>query len=305
MSETFFLTGGSGLMSVNFVASGFKKFKIILGLNNRVIEFEQVVITKFFFGHYIKLKEQLIKFKPNILINTAGITSVENCELYPDLAMRINGEMPKLIAKVCKELKIVFVHISTDHLFDGSKAFRDENERLSPLNFYAKSKALAEQNITTENEKAIIIRTNFFGWGPSYRASFSDRIIKNIRIKKEIGLFEDVFITPILLETFFNLLIALVRKKSYGIFNVVSNERLSKYEYGLMLAKVFGLDTSLINKTKLYKNKNFVRRPLDMSLSNKKIKNHLSTEIISLEEQFQVLKKQENLKCFKEVINLW
>ena len=66
-----------------------------------------------------------------------------------------------------------------------------------PLNLYAKTKLMSEQLIQKEITNYLIIRTNFFGWGPKYRPSFSDRIIINLSEDKEIHLFEDVFFSPV------------------------------------------------------------------------------------------------------------
>ena len=109
-----------------------------------------------------------------------------------------NIQIAKSLASVCSKKKIKFIHISTDHLFDGTKSYYTENDTKSPLNNYAKTKSQAEDEILALNKDALIIRTNFFGWGPSYKNSFSDKkFLSTLESDKKIELFEDVFYSPI------------------------------------------------------------------------------------------------------------
>jgi dTDP-4-dehydrorhamnose reductase len=81
--------------------------------------------------------------------------------------------------------------------------------------------------------------------------------------------------------------------KAIGIFNVVSSERISKFEFGLMVADIFGLDASLILKGKIEDRLELVQRPKDLSLSNLKLVDFLKTSIPSIKDQVLELKKQE------------
>ena len=80
--------------------------------------------------------------------------------------------------------KIKLVHISTDHLFEGSSAFKNEKESKLPLNNYAKTKSKGEDIILENCPEALIIRTNFFGLGPNYKPSFSDKILRDLESGK-------------------------------------------------------------------------------------------------------------------------
>jgi dTDP-4-dehydrorhamnose reductase len=155
---------------------------------------------------------------------------------------------------------------------------------------------LGEDFIHFNNPNALIIRTNFFGWGTSYRQSFSDFVIDNLRKGNNITLFNDVFYTPILIETLVEIVMELYFKKTTGIFNVVGNDRVSKLEFGLELAKVFGLDIDLIKEGSIKDNKDLVKRPKDLSLSNSKVNRFLMKEIINLSDQIARLHDSERNK---------
>ena len=129
-------------------------------------------------------------FKPSIIINSAGITDIEKCEkIIINLLMKQTLICQKKISKISKNNGIKFIHISTDHLFDGKKGNYSEEDAIFPLNNYAKTKALAEEEVLKNNDKSLIIRSNFYGWGPKNRKSFSDLIFDNLSNKKEIFLF--------------------------------------------------------------------------------------------------------------------
>ena len=126
------------------------------------------------------IEDTLKFFMPKLVVHAAGMTNVDECEKDPSTANLINGVLPGNVAKVSYELGIKFVYISTDQLFDGTKSFYGEEEDTNPVNEYGSSKALGEKLVLKYNPEALIARCNFFGWGPSYKRSFSDFIFDNL-----------------------------------------------------------------------------------------------------------------------------
>ena len=193
------------------------------------------------------------------------------------------------------------IYISTDHLFSGNESLVQEDYPVSPANVYAKTKAEAETCVLDSDAEALIIRTNFYGWCTSYRQSFSGMVINHLRAGKKISLFKDIYYTPMLIEPLVNSVHELVHKKAKGIFNVVGDDRISKYDFGLRLAKAFNLDNGLIDEGKIIDKPSLVNRPHDMSLSNKKVSNYLGRKMGGLDEQILKLKAQEVNGLAKEL----
>jgi len=239
------------------------------------------------------LNIDILKIEPDYVIHTAALSNVELCEVNPNLAKFVNVTLSANVAEVCNYYNIPFVHISTDHLFSGEIPFVKEECSPSPLNYYGETKAKAELEVQRKNLKALIIRTNFFGWGPSYRRSFSDIIIDTLRSKKNITLFKDIFYTPILVHLLAKTVIELLEKGFSGIFNVVGNDRISKCDFGMKIAEIFNLDASLIRPISIESKKNLVRRPHDMSLSNTKVTSLLSESLGNIEYNLKMLLLQE------------
>ena len=295
------LTGGSGLLAVNWYATQKDKYLVYLGINKRKIEPVEGNVINLDFSSSDLLSKQLEIISPKIVIHTAGLTNVEECEYHPELAFKINVELSKMIALVTKSLGIPLVHISTDHLFEGNIPMLSELEPTNAINVYGKTKAIAEKAISQINPDALIIRTNFFCWGTTYRKSFSDFIIKSLRENKELKLFNDVFYTPILAEKLIQTVHDLIAKKAKGIFNIVSDDRLSKYEFGLLIAEEFGLNKSLIQECSFHSQKKMVNRPCDMSLSNIKVCKFLGRNLGTVQQFIALLHKQENNASIKEI----
>ena len=263
--------GGSSLLAHSWCSTIEDKNSIILGVHHRIPLHKNFKTSKIDFSSTKKLKSSIKELNIQILVNCIGYTNIENCEINEKKAFIINSTLPSDLSKICKELSIKFVHISTDHLFDGKDSFYSEKSKINPLNKYADSKSKGEKKILINNQSSLIIRTNFFSWGPYYKESFSDFIFNNLSLNKEIYLFSDVFFTPILVSELVKAINSLIDKECIGIYNVVSNERLSKLDFGHKICEKFKLNKKLINSSFLSDRKDLVDRPLDMSLSNKKL----------------------------------
>ncbi len=293
MNKRILFTGGSGLLALNCAIHLRNDYDIYLGFHNRIISLEGVKTCKLNLENEEQLELLLKRIKPDILVNTAGMTNVEECELNPNEAFKINSMVPGMLAKMSKNLDIYFIHISTDHLFDGTKSFQTEEDTISPLNVYGKSKAKGEQEVLENNNNALIVRTNFFGWGTSYRKSFSDYIIENLKSGKDIDLFDDVNYTPILASTVASFINILIQKQQFGIYTIVSSEKITKYDFGNLIASKFGFNNSLINKSSIKSKLNLIQRPLDMSLSNLKFKNLIKLDMPTISAQIEELYNQQ------------
>ena len=288
------ITGGSGLLAVNWAIQLRKEHKVTLGLHNRKIQILGVEAIFLNLEIIDEIRKVLDEFLIDIVIHTAALSNIELCESNPLLAKHVNVQLTSNIAFAAYLHGAKLVHISTDHLFDGSLSMRTENDETRTLNNYAKTKLQSEEVVTKECPEALIIRTNFYGWGTSYRRSFSDEIIYSLKNGKEIYLFEDVYYTPILINVLVDVVHNLIKKTATGIFNIVGDERLSKYDFGIKLAEEFCLNTKLICSTQLIKREDLVRRPLDMSLDNKKVKNILGIEIGEVGIHLKILRKNND-----------
>ena len=281
--------GGSSLLATIWSNYWKERYNIFLTQHRQSIEVVGVNLIQIQEISEAKLKIILSNNDIDLLINCVGLTSVEQCEANPKKANYLNAEVPSIIAKICFEQKVCFIHISTDHLFDGLEELKSESDISNPLNQYAYTKLKGDQNVINSNPDSLIIRTNFFGIGPKYRPSFSDIITSALKRKQTIKLFTDVFFTPIHVHELANIVFELLKENERGIYNVVSNERISKYDFGILIAENLNLPKSLILQGSISERDDLAIRPCDMSLSNNKVKNAINIEIRNLTNQIKEL----------------
>ena len=301
MNQKIFITGGSGLLALNWAISMRDRVDVILNMNNRDINLRGSVSKKINLNSISSIINFLESDKPNYVVHAAGMTNVEECEKNPNLAHKINVGLTDNVARACKDMKIPLIHISSDHLFDGKSSLADEKKLLSPLNVYGKTKAEAEEKVLSLNSNNLVVRTNFYGWGMKYRISLSDFIFNALSNNQKIVLFKDIFFTPILIEVLVKRTMELIDKGAKGIFHITGDDRVSKYDFGLLLADEFGFNPNLIEKGFIAEKKELVRRPRDMSLSNLKVSEFLGVKIGSLHSHLHLLHKQKNLGIDKEI----
>jgi len=281
--------GGSSLLATIWSNYWKERYNIFLTQHHQSIEVVGVNLIQIQEISEAKLKTILFNNDIDLLINCVGLTSVEQCEANPTKANYLNAEVPSILAKICFQHKVSFIHISTDHLFDGLVELKSESDIPKPLNKYAITKLKGDQNVINNNPDSLIIRTNFFGLGPKYRSSFSDIITSTLERNQTIKLFTDVFFTPIHVHELANIVFQLLKENERGIYNVVSNERISKYDFGILIAENLNLPKSLILQGSISERDDLVIRPCDMSLSNIKVKNAINIEIRNLTNQIKEL----------------
>ena len=285
--------GGSGLLAVNWAKKICLDYEVYLIMHKRKIQLPEVNVMHFNENFDASFNDFILSLKPDLIVNCAALTNVDLCESNPLMANDINTELPKKLAFISKKVKAKFIHISTDHLFDGKKKIYSEQDQVNPLNQYAKTKAAAEKEVLSIDENALIVRTNFYGWGLSYRKSFSDFILEGLRDKTDLQLFNDVYYSPIYIGELVRLIHLALEKNCAGLYNIVGSETISKYDFGIAIAEVFGLSKKSIYSSFIERKKGLVLRPKNMALSNEKLLKKLNQPILTLKEQLMSLKEDE------------
>ncbi|RIA21239.1 dTDP-4-dehydrorhamnose reductase [Ectopseudomonas oleovorans] len=108
------------------------------------------------------LRRTILRERPDLLINAAAHTAVDQAEQEQALAFTINAEAPGVMAVACAELGIPLIHYSTDYVFDGSKASPySEDDTPNPLSVYGSSKLAGERAIADSDCDHLILRTSW------------------------------------------------------------------------------------------------------------------------------------------------
>lgn len=108
------------------------------------------------------VRSAIREVRPALIVNPAAYTAVDKAETEPELAMRINGEAPAVMAEEARKLGAAIVHYSTDYVFDGSKhGAYTEDDPTCPINVYGRTKLAGEQAIQASGIPHLIFRTSW------------------------------------------------------------------------------------------------------------------------------------------------
>jgi dTDP-4-dehydrorhamnose reductase len=287
------LTGGSGLLALNWACAVRDEWDVVLGTHRHQVKLGGTTSVQLELESADQLSRQIDEIAPDLVVHTAGLTNVDRCEDDPTAARIANADIAANVARVAAGRGIKLIHISTDHLFAGTEQMYPEEAPPQPLNEYARSKLLAEKLVQEICPHALVVRTNFFGWGYERRQSFSDWIIYNLRAGKALSLFDDVHFTPILADELVRTAHRLVAVDAAGIFNLVGDERVSKYAFALRLVEQFELPANLIKRDQVSHGHLHARRPPDMSLDNGKARRLLGRDLGGIDQFLAALRQQE------------
>jgi len=232
------------------------------------------------------------EIKPNIVINCAANTGIDFLEKNTQIAYSINGEGAKNLAIASERSKIRLIHISTDGVFDGTRGNYTEEDKPNPINVYARSKIIGEENVVKNCSNHVIVRTNFYGCHPQNKFLFNN-ILSNLRNRKQIIGFDDVIFTPLEVSNLSHLIFDVVFSNYVGILNLSSNEPISKYQFCCNIADAFGFDSNLIQKGSIEDLGFIAKRPKNTSLVNTRSKIYTKSKIISLTDWLQKIRDKQ------------
>ena len=266
-----YITGLSGLLGANFAFQQREFHEVSGSYLGHPFSYPGVVASKLDVTSAQDVMAAFGKARPDLVIHTAGLTNVDECELNEPLANNINAAGSFNVAAAAREAGARLVHVSTDHLWSDERPFVREEEPPRPLNAYARSKLLAEQRVGETCPDALILRTNFFGWGTTLKSSLAEWVLAKLRRREPLRMFHDVFITPILINDLVDLTMELAAAGATGVYNACGRDRVSKYEFGRIVASAFGHDSADITAVPVGEGSLVAPRPNDMSLSCEKV----------------------------------
>jgi dTDP-4-dehydrorhamnose reductase len=193
------------------------------------------------------LESLVEKTQPDWIFNCAALAILDECEANPELANKLNVDLPRKLAKIVARGGARLVHISTDSVFDGQRGEYTEDDAPNPLNVYARTKLAGEQAVAEENPQAIVARVNLFGWSLFGKRSLAEWFFNNLSLGKPMLGFTDIYFCPMLVNDLARVLIHMAQAGLSGLYHATSPKCTSKYDFGIALARIFSLDERLIS----------------------------------------------------------
>lgn len=217
-----------------------------------------------------RLVEKTVKeVKPDAVIHCAAYTAVDAAEDNVELCRKINAQGTLYLAKICRELDIKLLYLSTDYVFDGTgeRPWEPEDER-HPLNVYGQTKYEGELAIQENLEKYFIVRIAWvFGVNGK---NFIKAVLNKGRQEGSLTVVDDQFGSPTYTFDLAKLLVDMIETEKYGIYHATNEGICSWYEFAVEIFKQAGMDVKVTPvKSSEYKAK--AKRPENSRMSKEKL----------------------------------
>ncbi len=220
----------------------------------------------------VQVRDLVMNLRPDVVINSVAMSSVDECETKQKLAHAINVSGVENIVHACNATKTKLIQISTDYVFNGKKGDYKETDLMSPINYYGKTKSMAE-DIVKQYDGSIIARVALlYGHNPITNKSFVHFVKNNLEANKKIVVFTDQYGTPTLIDDVATALIKLIDVDAKGIFHVAGSERISRAEVAKNICNAFGLNEDLLEFAPALHSHQVAKRPQDSSLNIDKLR---------------------------------
>jgi len=273
------ITGASGLLGINLAMEAMREHEVI-GVDRGRLQSAPFPVIKTNFFNIRAFDPALDSIQPDWVINCAALANLDECEKHPGQARILNTDLPRELATACATRNIKFIHLSTDAVFDGEKtdAYTEDDEP-NPLGVYSQTKLAGERAVQAANPDAIIARVNFFGWSLTNRRSLGEFFVNNLSEGKNVNGFTDVIFCPMWVNHLAQTLVAMLEKNLSGLYHVLGAQPMSKYQFGVEIARTFGLREELISPRSVLSSDLTARRSPSLWLSTHKLSTDLGREI--------------------------
>jgi dTDP-4-dehydrorhamnose reductase len=272
--KTILVTGAGGQLGKELqkIAPSFPGYHFLFTRSDLPIEDPEVVRNYF--------EEQQI----DVCINCAAYTAVDKAESEPELACMVNAEGVSNLARICAQHKAVFIHISTDYVFDGSSDTPyTEQHSISPVNIYGASKLKGEDLALHIYPASIIIRTSWLY--SSFGFNFVKTMIRLMSERQSLNVVDDQFGCPTYAADLAEVIMKIIAKPEFpgGIVNYANEGVTNWYQFALEIKERAGKSCS-INPVPSTKYPTAAKRPGYSVLDTTKIRGLLDLNIPNWKE---------------------
>ena len=265
------VTGASGFLGWNLCHQAQKDWQVSGTYFSHKIKIPGVTLSKIDLRDFNQLQQLFTEIQPAAVIHTAAAAKPNFCQTHPEESYSINVTASLNIARLCAEFNIPCAFTSTDLVFDGNNPPYQETDPVSPITYYGEQKIEAETKMLNIYPAIAICRMPLmFGMASPVATSFIQSFVSNLQAGKELNLFVDEFRTPASASTAAWGLLLAIEQQAKGILHLGGKERISRYEFGLLLADVWQLPSTLIKPGKQQDVTMIAPRSPDTSLDSNK-----------------------------------
>ena len=303
MKTTIFVTGSNGLLGQKIVYKLLQRNDVNLVAaskgENRLLEKNGYTYINLDISKLDEVKTAVEKFQPQVIINTAAMTNVDECETKREECWGANVTAVENFVKAIGNSAIHFVHLSTDFVFDGEAGPYKEEDQPNPLSYYALSKYEAEKVLQKSTISWAILRT-IIVYGIVDNMSRSNVVLwakSALEKGQPINVVDDQFRSPTLAEDLADACISASEKRAKGIFHVSGKDIMSILELVYRVADFWKLDKSIVKPIKSDTLNQAAKRPPRTGFILNKSYRELDYKPHSFEEGLEILDEQLKQKA--------
>jgi len=241
------------------------------------------------------VKKVIFDFYPDVVINAAAFTNVDQSETERETAWKINVKGVEYLTEACRTIDAKIIHISTDYIFNGLNGPYDENAKADPLGYYGRTKLASENALRIGAVTYSVIRTNVLYGIANSRPDFVRWVLNSLTDKKQIRVVTDQINNPTFAEDLVQAINKIIELDKYNLYNIGGKDFLNRFEFAVIIADYFNLDKSLILPIFTEELKQPAKRPLKSGLITIKAETELGFKPHSIIETLAVIKKQLSL----------
>jgi dTDP-4-dehydrorhamnose reductase len=233
------------------------------------------------------------EFEPEVIINTAAMTNVDQCELEREHAWRTNVTGVEHLVQAARLAGSRIVHISTDYVFDGRSGPYGELDRPNPLSYYGRTKLASENVLRLSGVPSTVIRTMIlYGVGYGVKLNFALWLLKNLSESKPVKVVDDQIGNPTLVDDLAFAVLKAVELGRTGLYHVAGNDLMSRYDFAMAIARIFNLNKKLISPIKTSALKQPAQRPLRSGFITLKAQTDLDARMSGIDQGVLIMKNQ-------------
>ena len=264
------ITGAHGFLGWNICRLAQGRWHLFGTVYSNQLEIPNVTTARIDLTDLSELKRLFQEVRPDAVIHTAAVSDPNYCQVNPDVSHAINVEASVNIALLCSDYMIPYLYTSTDLVFDGLNAPYQESDPVCPVNVYGEHKAQAEERILKAYPQSAVCRLSLmFGLSGPAAKSFIQPMLLAMKEGRELNLFVNEFRTPLSGEAAVaGLFLAL--NKVRGIIHLGGKERISRYDFGKLMQRIFKFKNATIRPCKQDEIDMPALRPADVSLDSSK-----------------------------------
>lgn len=296
------ITGVNGLLgqSLAVILSKDAFFKVIgLSKGNKRIEHYLEPFT--YYNADItdkqKLEATLLKIKPDVIIHTAALTQIDECEQNKNLCWKINVEGTQNLLEFAEKTDTHFIFLSTDFVFDGQNGPYHEKDTPNPISYYGHTKLAAEKLIQSKSIPWTIVRTVLvYGHHLGMRrTNILTWVIRSLKNEQPITVVNDQFRTPTFVDDLARAIMTIAHQQKTGIYHVSGAEMCSVFEFATIIAEVWELPKIYLESISSKKLNQPAQRPPKTGFIILKAQTELDYKPHSLIESLNILKQQAKI----------